>query len=477
MSTLTPFDGPSTERRRAAALFALALFLRLGVLAVGPWQDPSRALNPDSGRYLNLANNLRTHHTFALAKGTEGLTHRTIEGLRDANRTSARTTDDGLAMESFRTPGYPVLIATLGGSAQQFRSVLLAQCFAGALMAVVLVIVARKLGLNPACARWCGVLWAVHPALVLYDTQVVTESFFNVGVLTALFLSARSSARSTVLLAALVLGCTALVRPVLALFYLPTLLVLTRRDLRASVVGVVAVTSVAVMPLVAWSARNHAVGERFRVSWVGDMNLAMYHLPFALSEERGEDWQVHWQRQVSEVGEQILARLEPGQDVPAAARAFALEQLSVRPIAATMVVIKSAVKIGLDHSLPDVYHALGLAYVPTGLFQRLVLKEETEAGRPPGSRWQPILALMWIGVNAGVGLFAAAGALAAVWTKRWRLVVGAVLPVVLFVAASGAVGLERMRLPIMWPLFVLATSVFDDSRFAKFRRRSSSGAG
>jgi len=48
------------------------------------------------------------------------------------------------------------------------------------------------------------------------------------------------------------------------------------------------------------------------------------------------------------------------------------------------------------------------------------------------------------------------GANRAVHQRDWRVLIFGVASIILFTSATGSVGLERFRLPMMLPLFVLA---------------------
>src|SRR6516225_9502029 len=72
---------PNLTIRHMVFLFVLALLPRALLLGFGPWQDPERAMQPDSYRYLLLAQNLREHQTFGLL-GPGGLMHQSIVRLR-----------------------------------------------------------------------------------------------------------------------------------------------------------------------------------------------------------------------------------------------------------------------------------------------------------------------------------------------------------------------------------------------------------
>jgi hypothetical protein len=201
-------------------------------------------------------------------------------------------------------------------------------------------------------------------------------------------------------------------------------------------------------------ARNHAVGEGFRLSTVGDVNLLYYSASYAISEERGEDWLTSWPQRVRELSERLDEQLHPREDVVQAARCLALAELRVRPMAVARVEVKSLFKLFVDHTLGTAASLLGIPYQPSGLFSRLVLRDP---GASAGGSWGVLLAALgWMGLNALIAFGALIGLGIALWYRSWALLIAGGVTIVLFAAATGAVGLERMRMPIMLPLLILA---------------------
>jgi hypothetical protein len=64
-----------------------------------------------------------------------------------------------------------------------------------------------------------------------------------------------------------------------------------------------------------------------------------------------------------------------------------------------------------------------------------------------------------MGLNALIALAALAGVVQALRKHQWRILIFSGVSIFLFTLATGSVGLERFRLPMMLPLFVLAASL------------------
>lgn len=439
--------------RSLAYLFAGALLVRLAVLFTGPWGDPTRVcdFSPDSPRYVALADTLLQHQTFGKSV-EDGLMHLAVERLRAANGTLPPPDANGLRPEAFRTPGYPLFLAAFGGTSG-LRAAYLAQCLLGSFAAVCLVRVALPMGCRPRAALAAGVLWAVHPAVVTSDVLPLTESLFGSLALVGLAFSARTTLGGHALPGALI-GFTALVRP-LGLLYLPTALILGWSTTRRKWLALALTVGVAVVPSAVWAARNAATGNGPRVSTVGEMNLYYYGAAYVISEGRGEDWFTSWPQRVQELTDRLEGKLQPNQDVFGLVRTEALSEMKAHPGTTVKVAAKSQVKLGVDHSAGLAAGLYGVEYRPSGFFSDL-LRGKFDSSKL--SVWG-LIALPWTLLNALIALLAMVGSVRAALRRKWALVFGCLIPVVLFSAATFPVGLERFRLPFMPFLFILAACV------------------
>jgi hypothetical protein len=456
MNSNSDASGSSLGFRLIVCLFALALVPRLLLLGFGPWQDTDRAKRDDSNRYLQLAENLREHHTFGL-RGPGGLVHQSVVRLRAANSTLPPADSNGLRPESFRTPGYPAfigLIELLGGG---IRAVLLIQCLLGAALPCFAASIGRSLGLSVRGSFLIGLLWAIHPGLIVFDGSLLTESLFNAVVLTGLFLACRVRSLWGVLGAGLLLGLATLVRP-LGYLYVPAALTLAWPRLWSKWIGMLILTLATGLPPVLWAFRNQAVDEGFRVTTVGDLNILYYTAAYCISEERREDWLQSWPVRVEGLTNRLGRRLHQGEDVVIAARRLAWDEIRSRPGSVVKVQAKSWFKLFLDHSMDTLAGTLGLPYQPSGLFSALVLDRNPAPKREQGSIAMRIGAVAWMILNALIVLAALVGANRAIHDRQWRHLIFGVLTILLFTLATGSVGLERFRMPMMLPLFVLAAN-------------------
>jgi hypothetical protein len=184
------------------------------------------------------------------------------------------------------------------------------------------------------------------------------------------------------------------------------------------------------------------------------MNLYFYGAAYVISEGRGEDWFTSWPVRVEDLSARLAGKLEPGQDVFALARREALAELRANPGVTAQVAAKSQVKLMVDHSAVLAAGLYGVEYKPSGFFSDL-LRGKFDSSKL--SVWG-LIALPWNALNALIALAAAAGLVRAALRRRWALVFGCLVPVVLFSLATFPVGIERFRLPFLPFLFVLAAS-------------------
>ena len=207
-----------------------------------------------------------------------------MERLRRDNGTLPPPDAAGFYPEVFRTPGYPAFLAIFGGTSG-LRIAYLVQCLLGSFAALCLIRIALALGCRLRAALVAGWLWALHPAVVTSDLLPLTESLFSSLALIGLAAATRATSPAGQAIPGLILGFTALVRP-LGLLYLPTAVILGWRasplpTRRRKLLGVGVAVFAAVVPSAVWAVRNSNTGNGMRVSTVGELNLYYYGKPRA----------------------------------------------------------------------------------------------------------------------------------------------------------------------------------------------------
>lgn len=444
----------NSERHRVrtamAIVFGAALAARGLVFYLGPLQERSRAIAEDSAHYVTLAQNLATTGQFAMPLGQQTPMHKLIVDLRERVE-DAPVEPRSMAPESFRTPGYPAFIAVASLGMRDLGLVTIAQCLLGAMAASMVFLLASYLGFSTIVSMVSGFVWALHPALVVFDNLILTEGLFNFCVVLATLLAASATSTVGLLAAGTVLGCATLVRPPLGLFYIPVMLALAWQRFPRRLPLVMATLCALGLPGL-WTIRNVAVGEGARFSTVGDYSLIFYTAPCAVSETLGEDCDRAYPRRHAEIAQRLRNELKTGDNVLAVARRDAVTDLLANSTGAVRMYAKSLVKLAVAHSMGTFATVLGLPYQSSGLFSKLVLREGSDA--ETGSLWPLLLAAAWTFVNVAIVLAALVGLAMSMRVKRFDFVLGFGLTAALFVASVGAVGQERTRLPIMVSLLM-----------------------
>lgn len=228
----------------AAAIVGLAARLAFGLLY---WVD--KPLTHDEREYLALARSVAAGRGFTYPPEHE----------------------TGTAQQFGRAPGYPLFLATVGVPAIEVSStparVKIAQAFVGAAVVWLIGVIAwRALGSRAAMAA--ASIAAVYPPLVWICAYALSETAFSlVALSTTLVLDlAMDRARTHraggagTLIAGLLAGTSALVRPVM-LFFFPLALLWILRRRRPALAIAFAIAALAV--ILPWTARNYRAYDRF----------------------------------------------------------------------------------------------------------------------------------------------------------------------------------------------------------------------
>jgi hypothetical protein len=201
------------------AIVALALAVRLAFLLAFP-----RPLASDARDYDALAWTLTTTGHYAVADGTP---------------------------TAYRAPGYPAFLAAIYAAVGRHpEAAKAAQAALDALTALLLyALLSRR---SRAAALIAGLAWAVFPAAVLFSGQLFSETAFTFGVVALAWLVSRDRAGADAL-AGLLLGALILTKPMMLLFAAALPFALVKRP---SARPTTAILGIAIVPVLAWVARN-----------------------------------------------------------------------------------------------------------------------------------------------------------------------------------------------------------------------------
>jgi 4-amino-4-deoxy-L-arabinose transferase-like glycosyltransferase len=217
---------------------------------------------PDSVQYRALADNIRTHHAFSLDSSPPfGPTIR-------------------------RAPLYPLFLALVAGSEDGISGTRarIWQAVLDSLVAAMICLLLHGL----VRLRWAvaaGMLYALHPAAMLYASSILSESLFTFLVtlaVTILLFGIRRDKLSWLFAAGLLMGLAALARPVAAPFFLVVAAAIWwwRKSIRRPVAMAVVFSVAAVVVMTPWIVRSSVAAGRFvLVSATGPVNFALATAP------------------------------------------------------------------------------------------------------------------------------------------------------------------------------------------------------
>ncbi len=174
---------------------------------------------------------------------------------------------------------YPVgYSGFLGLLYKAFGSGLLVAPIANALLGTLLVVVVHRLArryLSERRAQAAAVVTALHPGLIMYSPVVMTEPLAALLILAAILAAVVLSGMRAAVVAGLILGCAALVRPS-SLLCAPLLLLTMPKDWWVIVKRGAVVALCCLVPVLPWTLRNCSVMDGCAlVSTNGGWNLAI----------------------------------------------------------------------------------------------------------------------------------------------------------------------------------------------------------
>jgi len=363
-------------------------------------------LFPDSYTYLAPATNL-------------------LHGLGFTNRLGA--------IDTLRTPGYPLLLASFG---LHVVPVIVFQHLLNAALAVAIyLLVMRRLG-SRFIALTAAILFAIDVPTLHYANKILTETLFTaiLFIVFALVLYARKLP-----LAGLLTGALVLIRPVAILYFVVVMICLALRRVRLRTIAIYLVLAL-VLPL-GWELRNlHHTGV-FTISSIGGINLLTYRAAGALAIEDDGDFDSDLAAEMQGLHADADTEIETKLDVPDAEElpdavrskyysAYAMRVLRQHPRAALMLTVR-----GL---LVNLFDSRSEAVSIISAFPEEVVRRGLDA------------------FTAFVFVFAVIGSVA-LWQRDRDLALVTIATVIYFVLISaGGEAESRFRVPVIPQYVVLA---------------------
>jgi hypothetical protein len=449
-----------------ALIFFAALSLRLMLFGIGPFGDSTRAMYPDSYRYVELGENLVGAGSFGLSGTETGVVHEPLFAYRQELGQLEPVGPGGLRPEIMRTPGYPMLIGATAWLGLGINGLLVLQCLFSALSVTLVYAIGRALLSKPGPALIAALIVAIHPADIAAPTAVLTEACFTLLILLGLWSVADRETRGigSTSFGGLMIGLSVLVRPV-SIMLGPAValwMIATDRRLKTVILAILMI-ALSVAPGAAWMARNNSVGFGYRLSSIPYINTYFYGNAYMRMTEKGQDWKNDWPATVNTLMTELRAEqnLHPEANVFDTMKSLGVEAIRQNPALYAAVIKESVLKLFTDHSLGGLYQQVGLTYTPSGLRDKLMAggfswDNLVESLKNP-TGW---LALVWVAFNGLLVVGMILGGVMLLVRGRWAalLLLGGVM--FYFVFATQTTGLERFRLPILGIQALLAVSLF-----------------
>ncbi len=239
------------------AVLALAALVRLALVPEHRCQ-PERITSVDSAAYLELAQSLLRDGGFAAQNGRP---------------------------ETFRTPGYPLLLAALGArpATGHGRVIALQIALGVALVGLCWLGFARRIGAGATLAA-CFIL-AIDVPHVVYANMIMSDIPCAFAVALAWWLATRRGTAMGALAAGATLSFATALRPICGLLWLPLAVALWSGGHRAGkarsgkIAVVIAVVIASLAFPVAWAVRNGLVANNWSLSTAFDVNLLLVAAP------------------------------------------------------------------------------------------------------------------------------------------------------------------------------------------------------
>ena len=439
-----PRPGEAGERSLTARFALVLVVLALGVrIAFVPCHKfaPERTLTADSAAYLQLARSVADRGFFG--RGA------------DAARLSPENPGD---VETFRTPGYPFLLALLLRlHAAIIPTVLSLQIVLDA-VAVALVFLIGCEFMPPRWAFAAGVLQIFDVARVVYSNMVMSDVAFTFLLSAAVWLVVSADvehAKGRGALAGIALTAATAVRPVGILVFVPLGVFLLLRKASIKAIAVIMVGAM-VFPAV-WVVRNGVWAGQWTISSAFDLNLCL--VAAAKVKARAEG--ISRAEAERSLGETAVAS-SPGPDLAARSRSFRTvgwSTLRRYPGAAARELLVSGAELTLAGERRNLLRLLGR---PGGSDEVSALGEGPRDPRAmvgalfrgrPGEATLVAVQVVW---NAALLLGAAVGAVELARRRKWAELGLFVLMLVVVLGPSLVVANGRLRMPVSFLVSLLA---------------------
>jgi hypothetical protein len=439
-------------------LIILSVAIRLLIFTLGPSANINQAYEPDSRRYVDLAQSLVEYGSFARGPEDSGVIHIPLFQLRKQRNELEKPDAYRLYPEVFRTPGYPIFLSIFEWVGLSVPAAIPAQCFLSGLNILLVFLLARHLLQHNLAALAAAAIIGLHPADILATQSILSETLFTTIMMGGICLCVVGYKNlAWAMLGGLLIGAATLVRPISILLGLAIAiwLIVCRHNKPACAAAVTILVASLVLPG-AWIYRNHQLGLGYQISTVPSINGLFYTCTYIDIANAGGDFQKDWPAAVKTRMAQ-LAKTPEKQNLFKAMNQTTAQTIKDNPKVYGKLMGRSAVKFLTDHSTGSMMARFGRLYQPTGLKDRLLKGDFSLKGiHDPKAFYLAVGWSLWNLVLAG-GMILGCIALLLQRNVKTILLAGGII--FYFILTTQVNGLERFRIPVIGMQAILVASL------------------
>lgn len=380
-------------------------------------------------------------------------------GLLAGEGLAYRTPEGDWLPEYSRTPGYPAFLA-LSYAIRDSNStpIILQKLLVAAMLIGWIWWLIARVGLGPRAALVGGLVCAVDPAVLHQANHLMTETLYTAILLAGFAVLWEAGVRRSILLAAaagVLAAVSTLTRPISLLLFVPWgayCVFANRKEWRAGAAQALAVSLVAVIPVLMWMSRNQRLSGVFSLSSISGTNMLLWRGAGVLAEKEGITFEqarvVLRAKEAEELArvEGELGRKLNGMELGAMRSRLGVEIIKSEPMHTATVAAKGGLRMFFGPALPE------------------------RIGDPSGLVSKAIHALQYL--HAAVLAFLAAAGFWLCWRRpdcRNFAMLAGVTVAYLFVMSLGPEAYSRFRVPVL-PLMAAGVGVVLEWLFSRFAR-------
>jgi 4-amino-4-deoxy-L-arabinose transferase-like glycosyltransferase len=191
-------------------------------------------------------------------------------------------TRDGRTPETFRTPGYPLVLMPFIAASPNFPAIVVVlQHLLNTLLTIAIYLFARQ-RFSRFVAFTAAAVFAIDPSTIHYANKVLTETLFTALLFALVWACAGEASRRTSIVAillGLLCGVLVLIRPVAIVYFVVPAVLFAFWRRRGVALFVIAAL---VLPI-AWAGRNRARTGVFSIADVAGVNMLLHRAAPALA--------------------------------------------------------------------------------------------------------------------------------------------------------------------------------------------------